>query len=336
MVTRQTGALFDITGFVKIEVSGKGALDLLQKVCTNNINVEVGKVVYSVISNIYGGIKSDLTISRLEENKFWVLAGAGNGMIDLSWLRQHAPDDGSVQIIDWTSAYAGIGLWGPNSRLVLQKLCSDDDVSNEGFPFFTIKRISISNIPCVAVRISYIGELGWEIYTPTEYGLSLWDELREASREFNMICSGAGAFESMRLEKGYRSLGTDIHTNTNPYESGLGFTVKLKKPNDFIGKEALQKLKDMPITKKLTCMVLDDPEGMALGIEPIYKDGKAVGYATSTNYGYFVDKHIVYGYLPLELSSIGTNLELEYFGKRFSLTVTNEPLLDPENNRLKS
>ena len=219
---------------------------------------------------------------------------------------------------------------------MLQKLCNDDDVSNEGFPFFTIKRISISNIPCVAVRISYIGELGWEIYTPTEYGLSLWDELREASREFNMICSGAGAFESMRLEKGYRSLGTDIHTNTNPYESGLGFTVKLKKQNDFIGKEALQKLKEQPITKKLTCMVLDDPEGMALGTEPIYKDGKVVGYATSTNYGYFVDKHIVYGYLPSELSTLGTNLELEYFGKRFALTVTNEPLLDPENNRLKS
>jgi len=292
--------------------------------------------VYSVISNIYGGIKSDLTISRLEENKFWILAGAGNGMIDLDWLKRNAPDDGSVQIIDWTSALAGIGLWGPNSRLALEKLCEDDDVSNEAFPFFTIKRISISNIPCVAVRISYIGELGWEIYTPTEYGLSLWDELREVSREFNMICSGAGAFESLRLEKGYRSLGSDIHSNTNPYESGLGFTVKLKKDNDFIGKEALLKIKEQPIQKKLACMILDDPEGMALGTEPIYSEGKNVGYVTSTNYGYFVDKHIVYGYLPKELSDYGTKLELEYFGKRYPLIVTNEPLLDPDNTRLKS
>ena len=151
-----------------------------------------------------------------------------------------------------------------------------------------------------------------------------------------MICSGAGAFESLRLEKGYRSLGSDIHTNTNPAESGLGFTVKLKKDTDFIGKEALSKIKEAPIQKKLACMVLDDSEGLALGTEPIYSNGKTVGYVTSTNYGYFVDKHIVYGYLPSELSSTGTKLELEYFGKRYPLTVTNEPLLDPENTRLKS
>ena len=151
-----------------------------------------------------------------------------------------------------------------------------------------------------------------------------------------MICSGAGAFESLRLEKGYRSLGSDIHTNTNPYESGLGFTVKLKKETDFIGKNALSKLKQEPIQKKLACMVMDDSEGMALGSEPLYSDRKPVGYVTSTNYGYFVDKHIVYGYIPSELSSAGTKLELEYFGKRFALTVTTEPLLDPENTRLKS
>jgi glycine cleavage system aminomethyltransferase T len=151
-----------------------------------------------------------------------------------------------------------------------------------------------------------------------------------------MICSGAGAFESLRLEKGYRSLGSDIHTNTNPYESGLGFTVKLKKDIDFIGKEALSKIKEQPVQKKLACMILDDPEGMALGTEPIYSEDKPVGYVTSTNYGYFVDKHIVYGYLPTELSDFGTKLELEYFGKRYPLIVTNEPLLDSDNTRLKS
>ncbi|MAV82153.1 MAG: sarcosine dehydrogenase [Pelagibacteraceae bacterium] len=337
LVTRQTGALFDITGFVKIEVNGKGALGLLQKICTNNIDIPVGKVVYSVISSIYGGIKSDLTISRLEENKFWVLAGAGNGMIDISWLKQNSPEDGSVNIIDWTSAYAGIGLWGPNSRKVLQSLCEDDDVSNEAFPFFTIKNISISHIPCVAVRISYIGELGWEIYTPTEYGLSLWDELKNKSQEHNMICSGAGAFESLRLEKGYRSLGSDIHTNSNPYEAGLGFTVKLKKDMDFIGKDALLKLKETPLNKKLCCMILEDSEAMALGKEPIYdKTGNSIGYVTSSNYGYFVDKHIVYGYLPINYSNEGTKLEIDYFGKRYPVIVTKEPLLDPENKRLKS
>ena len=158
LVTRQTGALFDITGFVKIEVSGKGALDLLQKVCTNNIDIPVGKVVYSVIST-YTRKQAAFPLAYIEENKFWVLAGAGNGMIDLSWLRENAPNDGSVNIIDWTSAYAGIGLWGPNSRKVLESLCEDDNVSNEEFPFFSIKNISISHVPCVAIRISYIGEL---------------------------------------------------------------------------------------------------------------------------------------------------------------------------------
>jgi glycine cleavage system aminomethyltransferase T len=152
-----------------------------------------------------------------------------------------------------------------------------------------------------------------------------------------MICSGAGAFESLRLEKGYRSLGSDIHTNTNPYEAGLGFTVKLKKENNFIGKDALMKLKESPLEKKLCCMVMSDSEGMALGKEPIYDNhGKSVGYVSSTNYGYFVDKHIIYGYLPQLYAEEGTKLELDYFGKRYPITVTKEPLLDPENKRLKS
>ena len=151
-----------------------------------------------------------------------------------------------------------------------------------------------------------------------------------------MICSGAGAFESLRLEKGYRSLGTDIHTNSNPYEAGLGFTVKLKKEQDFIGKEALAKLKQEPLKQKLCCMVMEDSEGMALGKEPIYDESsKPVGYITSTNYGYFVDKHILYGYLPSSHSKEGTKLEIDYFGKRYPVKVTSEPLLDPEMKRLK-
>ena len=152
-----------------------------------------------------------------------------------------------------------------------------------------------------------------------------------------MICSGAGAFESLRLEKGYRSLGADIHTNSNPYEAGLGFTVKLKKETNFIGKNALDKLKQEPLKKKLCCMVMQDNEGMALGKEPIYDESsRPVGYVTSTNYGYYINKHILYGYLPYTHSKEGTNLEVGYFGKRYSVKVTNEPLLDPENKRLKS
>ncbi len=330
---RERVALYDLTAFTKIEVSGPGSLSFLQYLAAGQIDAPVGKIVYTPLLTPNGGIKCDLTITRLAADRFWVLTGGGTGMLDLAWLRQHAPADGSVEIADVTSKYCNIGLWGPQARATLQKVCHED-VSNEAFPYYTARRLTIGYVPALALRLSYAGELGWEIYAQMEYGLKLWDTLWAAGQEFGMIVAGFGAFDSLRLEKGYRSWGADIHTEYNPYEAGLGWTVKLNK-GDFIGREALLKIKEAGITRKLCCMTLDDPQAVVLGKEPIMSAGRVLGYVTSANYGYSVGKFIVYGYLPLAFANPGTKVEVVYFGQRYPATVTKEPLYDPENLKLK-
>jgi glycine cleavage system aminomethyltransferase T len=255
-------------------------------------------------------------------------------MLDLAWLRQHAPQDGSVQISDITSQYCGVGLWGPKAREVLQSVCQED-VSNEVFPYFSAKAITIDTIPAFALRVSYVGELGWEIYTPTQFGLRLWDVLWAAGQPHGLIAGGFGAFDSLRLEKGYRSWGADIHTEYNPDEAGLGWAVRLNK-GDFLGKDALLKIKEAGISRKLCCITFDEPQAVALGKEPIFSGDKVLGYVTSANYGYSVGKWIVYGYLPLAYATAGTKVEVEYFGQRHRATVTSEALYDPANKKLKS
>ncbi|MBI1878716.1 MAG: FAD-dependent oxidoreductase [Chloroflexi bacterium] len=333
LATRERVAMYDLTAFTKLEVSGPGVLAYLQYIAANQMDLPIGKVVYTSLLNQNGGIKCDLTITRLDPNRFWVLTGGGTGMLDLAWLRQHTPTDGSVEITDVTSKYCNIGLWGPKARTVLQKVCHED-VSNEAFPYFTARHITIGYVPALALRVSYVGELGWEIYTLTEYGLKLWDMLWEAGQEFDIIAGGFGAFDSLRLEKGYRSWGADIHTEYNPYEAGLGWTVKLDK-GDFLGREALLRIKEAGVGRKLCCMTLDDPQAVAIGKEPIYSDGQKLGYVTSANYGYSVGKFIVYGYLPVAYATEGAKVEVEYFGQRYTATVTKEPLYDAKNVRLK-
>lgn len=192
----------------------------------------------------------------------------------------------------------------------------------------------IDTIPAYALRLSYAGELGWEIYCRTEYGLRLWDILWQAGRDQNIIAFGAGAFNSLRLEKGYRGWGSDIHTEYNPYEAGLGWAVRLNK-GDFLGRSALQQIKAEGIQRKLCCMVMDEPNSVALGKEPILVDGQPVGYVTSADYGYTVGKFIVYGYLPIDYAKPGTAVHIQYFNHRHPATVTPEPLYDPLNTRLK-
>jgi len=228
--------------------------------------------------------------------------------------------------------YTTLGLWGPRARDILQQLC-EEDVSNDAFPFYTVKPLHIDCVPALALRISYAGELGWEIYAPIEYGLRLWDLLWEAGRPHGMVMGGAGAFDSLRLEKGYRLWGSDIYSEHNPFEAGMGWAVRLNK-GYFLGRDALTDAKQH-IKRKLCCMTFDDPAAMALGKEPILIDGKTVGYVTSANYGYSVGKHILYGYLPAEHTKPGTQVEVQYFGKRYCATVTEEPLFDPTNSRMK-
>lgn len=334
LATRERVAMYELSAFTKIEVRGPGALDYLEKLAANRIDRPVGKVVYTAFLDPNGGIKCDLTVTRLDKDRFLVLTGGGMGRHDLAWMRRNAPTDGSVSVVDVSSQYSTLGLWGPKARQVLQS-ASPDDVSNEAFPYFTAQRITIDSVPSLALRVSYAGELGWEIYAPTEFGLHLWDTLWEAARPHGVVAGGGGAFDSLRLEKGYRLWGNDIHTDYNPIEAGLEWAVRYDK-GDFIGKQALLEAKEAGLSRRLCAMTFDTPEGMALGKEPILKGSRKLGYVTSANYGYSVGKFILYGYLPLEFSHPGTKVEVEYFGERYPATVVEEPLYDAEMKKLKA
>jgi len=334
LAVREGVGLFNLSSFMKIVVDGPGATQFLNYLAANDIDKPVGKVVYTSFLNESGGIKADLTITRVSENTYWVLTGAGGGPQDLAWIRQHAPNNGSVTVRDVTSQFTAIGLWGPEARHVLETV-TGDDVSNDALPYFSAKAIEIDTIPAYVLRVSYAGELGWEIYCTSEQGLRLWDILWEAGQRHGIIAAGGGAFGSLRLEKGYRFWGVDIHTEYNPYEAGLGWAVRLGKEN-FIGREALLKIKEEGIRRKLCCMTFDDPQAIALGKEPILKGDKKLGYVTSADYGYNVGKYIVYGYLPIEYAEEGTKVEVQYFDQHYTATVTAEPLYDPKGEKLKA
>ena len=331
---RQGVGLFDLSAFAKIEISGAGALEFLQYIAANQMDRPEGVVVYTSMLNKRGGIECDLTVTRLEDERFLVLTGGSTGARDLAWLRRQAPTDGSVQIEDITSQYCGLGLWGPLAREVLQQVC-DADLSNAAFPYFRARRLALGVLEVLALRVSYVGELGWEIYAPTEYGIALWDLLWAVGRTSGMIALGSGAFDSLRLEKGYRLWGADIHSDYNPYEAGLGWAVKLGK-GDFQGREELVRIRARGIQRQLCCMILDEPGAAVLGKEPIRAGEQVLGYVTSANYGYSVGKYIVYGYLPRAYAAAGTRVEVEYFDRCYSATVAREPLYDQEGLKLGS
>ncbi len=332
--TRERVAMFDLTPFAKFEVTGPGSLAALQRLTANQMNKPVGTVTYTPMLTPRGGIKCDLTVTRLGENRFMVVTGGAMGLHDLDWIRSRLPDDGSVTLTDISSAQCCIGLWGPRARDLLSRV-SDDDLSNEGFPYMTAKPITIAEVPALALRISYVGELGWEIYAPVELGLRLWDALWEAGRPLGVVAAGGGAFDSLRLEKGYRLWSNDIHTEYNPYEAGTGFAVRMRK-GDFIGRDALREILSRGLTRKLCCMTLDDPAAVAMGKEPILDGDRVLGYVTSANYGHSIGRGVVYGYLPVSYAEVGTGVDVLYFGERLQATVAQEPLYDPQGGKMKA
>lgn len=334
--TRENAALFDLTGLSILEVTGRGALEHVNYLCSNEMDVATGRVVYTTWLTESGGVRRDLTVARLAPDRFWMFVGEGTLPQDRAWAQSHAAEDGSVTISDISNGYAALGLWGPNARRILAK-ATDADVSNEAFPYFTAQWITVGMTPVLAMRISYVGELGWELHFPMDMALPVWDRLWEAGREFGMVAAGLGAMDSLRLEKGYRLWGGDVYTEYNPYEAGLGWTVKLQKA-DFIGRGACLLLNEKALKKKLCCMTFNEEGatgGMALGYEAIFADGTCIGHVNSANYGYSVGKYILYGYLPVQYAEPGTQVEVEYFGKRYAATVTSEPLYDPEMKRLR-
>ncbi|TVP67533.1 MAG: FAD-dependent oxidoreductase [Leptolyngbya sp. LCM1.Bin17] len=323
LATREKAALYDLTPFAKFEVTGPGVVDYLQHLCANDIDKPVGKVIYTAMLDDNGGIMCDLTVSRLGSEKYWVVTGGSVHGHDLAWMTAHLPTDGSVRITDVSSNYCCVGLWGPKAPQILQTV-TQADVSKPKFKFFTNQQLYIGNIPVLAVRVSYVGEAGWEIYAPTESGLKLWDTLWAAGQPHGLIAAGLGAFESLRLEKGFLLWGTDIHTEYDPYEAGLGFAVKPQK-GDFIGKQALLQRQEYA-SHRLCFLTLDDPAAMVMGKEPVIAEGKVLGYVTSASYGHSLGHCVAYAYLPLTYAQPGTNVSVEYFGKPLAATVVEKLL----------
>jgi len=334
MATRERAGLFDETSFAKFEVQGPGALALLQQLCANDVDRPVGSVTYTQMLNRRGGIECDFTVTRLGSDRFRIVTGTAFGNHDMAWVRRHMPGDGSVQLQDVTSAYACFGLWGPRARDILAPL-TRSDLSNEAFRYMTAQEISIGSVPCLAVRVTYVGELGWEIYCPSEYGLGLWDALWAAGREHGMRACGYRAIDALRIEKGYRVWGSDMTPEDTPDEAGVAFAVKPEK-GDFIGREPLVEARLQAPQRRLCCLVLDDPRSVCLGSEPVRVNGDITGRVTTGGYGYGVGRSIAYAYLPAAASEVGTRVEVEVFGEWIGAEVAAEPLWDPSGERIRA
>jgi glycine cleavage system T protein len=333
LATRRAAGLFDESSFAKIEIDGSRACAFLQRLCANDVDVAVGRIVYTQMLNSRGGIETDFTVTRRAVDRYLIVTGTAVGNHDLGWIRKHMPDDGSVEVRDVTSARACIGLWGPRARDILAGL-TKDDVSNEAFPYLTACEITVGSVPVLALRVTYVGELGWELYPPAEYGAALWDTLWAAGGDHGVVAAGYRAIDALRLEKGYRVWSSDITPDETPYEAGLGFAVALDK-GDFIGRDALVAAKAAGPRRRLRCLVLDDPRSVCLGNEPVRIGGEIVGRVTSGGYGFSVERSIAYAYLPPD-AAIGTRGEVDVFGEWVGFEVVKEPLWDPAGDRLRS
>ncbi len=350
LAMRDRGAMVDLTAFAIFDVTGPGARNYIQKMTVNQMDVKPGRAVYTPLLTPRGGFKADLTIIRLADNHFRIIDGGGDGARDKKWFMDHLPADGSVTFTDLTSAICTIGLWGPHARDVLASV-TDDDISNEGFPYASAKQINISGIPALAFRISYVGELGWEIYTEMEYGLKLWETLWEAGRPYDIVPAGIGVYGTTgRIEKGYRLMGHELDGEYTPVEAGLA-RPKVKKA-DFIGKEAYLKAREEGLAAILCTLTVDDhtsQSGMKrymLGNEPILTlDGERIvdakgrgSYVTSAGAGPSLGKYLLMAYLPEAYAQEGTQLLVEYMNEQYPVTVAvagSQPLFDPENARMK-
>ncbi len=329
---REAAAIFDESSFAKLDVVGQGAAAFLERLCANRVAREVGRVTYTQMLNPRGGIECDFTVTRLAEDRLRIVTGTAFGHHDASWIRQQITAADDVAVEDVTSAFACFGLWGPRARDILQPLTTSD-LANAAFPYLHAREISVAAIPCLALRVTYVGELGWELYCPTEYGLALWDVVWAGGREHGLVAAGYKAIDALRLEKGYRVWGADITPEETPYEAGLGFAVDAEK-GDFVGAAALRE-RDEP-TRLLCCLVLDDPRAVALGSEPVRVGADLVGRVTSGGYGYTVERSIAYAYLPAACATPGTTVAVEIFGEWVTGAVAAEPLFDPQGSRIRS
>jgi glycine cleavage system aminomethyltransferase T/glycine/D-amino acid oxidase-like deaminating enzyme len=326
--TREHVSLFDMTSFTSIRVEGSDAETFLQRLCTNDVAVAPGRVRYSLLLNEGGNVLADVTVARLGDEEFWVTTGGGNSPgIHGGWLKRHAPETVSVTVEE--GARSTVGVWGPKARLLLQRV-TDADVSAEAFPYFSVRRLYVGDVPVVAMRLSYVGELGWELWAPTEYGARLWETLWEAGQDLDVRPMGGGALESMRLEKGYRLWGTDVDTDADPVSAGLSFAVD--HDTEFVGKDALPA--PDAVESQAVPITLDNSTDVVLGGRPVVADGETLGYVLAGDYGYTVGESVAYTYLPVEYADPGTAVRVRCEGETYDATVREEPLFDPGREKL--
>jgi glycine cleavage system aminomethyltransferase T/glycine/D-amino acid oxidase-like deaminating enzyme len=331
---REAAAIFDESSFSKMEISGPGAAALLERLCDNRVAREVGRITYTQMLNSRGGIECDFTVARLAEERFSIVTGTAFGNHDREWIRRHLPGDGSVQVHDVTSAWACFGVWGPRAREILAPL-TPHSLADEDCPYMSVREITLGDVPVRALRVTYVGELGWELYCPTEYGSTLWRTLWEAGQPLGLVAGGYRAIDSLRLEKGYRVWGADITPDETPYEGGVGFCVKLDKEDGFIGRDALVAARKRGPRGLLCCLTLEDPHSVALGNEPVRIGDEVVGRVTTGGYGYTVGRSIAYAYLPPDRGEPGTEVQVEIFGRWVPGAVEREPLHDPSGERVR-
>jgi glycine cleavage system aminomethyltransferase T len=348
LAMRDRAAMFDLSSFAIFDVVGPGALESVQRVSLRQMDVKLGKVVYTPILTQHGGFRSDLTIMRLAHDHFRVVTGGAHGMADLKWFADHA--DGA-QVVDLTSSWCTLGLWGPRARDILGSTTSDD-LSHEGFPFATCRTIEVGSQRVLASRISYVGDLGWELYVPMEQGAKLWDTVAEAGAPYGIVPAGIGVYATTgRLEKGYRAFGFELDGEYDVVEAGMAWGSV--KEQDFVGKEAHVRQREQDPAAVLCTLTVDDHTASdgrrryMLGGEPIVtRDGAPLtdakgrrSFVTSAGAGPSVGKHILMAYLPPEHANQGEQLVVEYMGDRFPVTVAvagSTPLFDPANERVKA
>ncbi len=337
---RETVALFDMSSMGKLIVQGRDAEKLLQRLCANDIAVEPGRVIYTGMLNHHGGYESDLTVMRLGEDSFMLITGTIQPVRDRNWIQRHIEPDEIVTVLDVTSNYAVLSVMGPQAR-ALMRCVSSQDFSNVAFPYFTHQQIELGYAVARASRVSYVGELGWELLVPAECALPVYDQLCAAGAKLGLRNGGSNAYSSLRIEKGFRAWGKDLGPDYTPLEAGLSFAVKWDKPASFIGREALLRLRESRMARRFVGLTLQDPEVLPLGGEPIIHQGQIVGLTTSGAFGHTIGRGIALGYVRTEGQNVhdiigAGGFEIEIACQRYSAEVSLRAAYDPKGERMKA
>ena len=335
---REAVGLFDQSSFTKLRFEGPEALDVLQRLCANDVDVPPGRIVYTQMLNARGGIEADLTVTRLASDAFLIVTAAAAATHDADWIRRHV-DGARAVLTDVTSGQAVLGVMGPASRALLARL-TDADLSNDAFPFLSSREIWLASAPVRAARITYVGELGWELYVATEFAPGVYDALVAAGEDLGLRHAGYHAMDSLRIEKAYRAWGHDLGSEDTPFEAGLGFAVRLDKRGGFIGRDALVAQRDRPLTRRLVVFLLDDPEPLLYHAEPIWRDGELVGRIASGAYGHTLGRAIGLGWVS-HPDGVGDDFvesgswQIEVACERAAARAQLAPPYDPKSLRVR-